>query len=116
MGSKKWFVDDVGAGGKRYEVKAAKKLKGHLVSRSGSGSRKGDMVVGQFIIEAKTSTKNSITIQKEWLSKVRKASFSQEKIPALLISFVTMNGDGQESWVAIPEYIFNELIGDKDED
>jgi len=104
-------MDDTGKGGKNYEKKTQKSLKGQLTSGSGSGEKKGDLLFGDLLLELKSSTKESISIKKEYLQKIRKAAIEQNKQPGLLFSFVTINGVPEEEWLCIPLYIwryFNE--------
>jgi hypothetical protein len=59
---------------------------------------KSDVVSSLFRIEAKTRAKagqKSITVQKEWLDKIKQEAFETSKIPALAFSF----GDGKDYFV-----------------
>jgi hypothetical protein len=98
----KWIITDTGKGGKNYEKKASKALQGQLTPGSGSQAKKGDLLIGDLLLELKTSTNESITLKKEYLHKIRKAALEQNKQPGLLFSFVTMNGVSEEEWLAVP--------------
>lgn len=65
---------------------------------------KGDIVAGQTLVEAKSTTGASLGLKHEWLGKIAHEARAEGKSPALVISFVTEDGspkrDGE--WVAIP--------------
>lgn len=102
----KWIMNDTGKGGKNYEKKASKLLKGQLTSGSGAKEKKGDLLVQDLLLELKTSTHESLTLKKEYLQKIKKAAIEQDKQPGLLFSFVTMNGVAEEEWICIPLYLW----------
>jgi hypothetical protein len=59
---------------------------------------KSDVVSKLFRIEAKTRAKagqKSITVQKEWLDKIKEETFGTDKMPALAFSF----GDTKDYFV-----------------
>lgn len=112
MGHKnKWQNTDVGRGGKSFEKKSAKKKGGYLTSGSGSKAQKGDLILGDLLLELKSTTKESIVLKKEWLHKIRKAAMEQGKTPILVVAFITMNGDvvNQEEWVCMPSSYFDTM-------
>lgn len=115
MGNK-WVFHD-GQGGQNYEKKSSKKLGGKLTSGSGSKAQKGDVKLStsqyEFLLELKTTTKESLSVKKEWLYKIRKAGLEQDRIPLLMFSFITMNGDvvNEEEWMLMPSSHFWEMCG-----
>jgi hypothetical protein len=69
--------------------------------------------VGEFLVEMKATVAQSIALQVGWLSKISQEAVSQNKVPALVISFVTEEGKPQmkhnSEWVCIPKSKFQEL-------
>jgi hypothetical protein len=64
------------------EKEIAKYLNGKVQANSGGGKfNGGDIIVDDFMIEAKTTekAKSSFTIKKEWIDKVKKQSMEQQK-------------------------------------
>lgn len=78
----------------------------------GSGGKfendKGDLQLGQFLVEGKSTAKESISVKKEMLDKIFREAMNQGKIPALLISFQSEGGleKPQGDWYLIPDYVF----------
>jgi len=104
---------DKGRQGRLAEVKVAKRLGGRLTVGSGAlDGDKGDIEVGDFLIESKTAMTSSIGIQKQWLLKIYQEALEKNKQPALAINFVDENGNSErrERWIAIPEAVFQELF------
>jgi len=75
---------------------------------------KGDIALEQFLMEAKSSTRESMTLKLDWLCKIAREARSEGKKAALTISFVTEDGrarlDGD--WVLLPLHVFEELLTD----
>lgn len=66
----------------RQEKKVAKAVKGRKTANSGATAfSKGDVITDQFLIEAKTKTKdcNSFTIKEDWLLKNEEEAFAMGK-------------------------------------
>lgn len=94
---------------RRQEARIAKELGGKTVSNSGATVfHKGDVVAGEFLIEAKTKTTNarSIAIKKEWLDKQKKEAVSMRKAHwALAFNY----GPDEEMYYVIDEQTFKYL-------
>lgn len=94
---------------KQQENRVAKNLKGKVNSNSGAtGFYKGDIIVDEFLIECKTSTKEvkSVSIKKEWLDKLNEERFSMGKEQmALAFDF----GDGND-WFIISKPLMKYLV------
>ena len=96
---------------KQQEKEVAKSLGGRTTKNSGATmfGGKGDILLTNWTIEAKTKTSHaeSISIKKEWLEKNRKeALFDGKKYNALVFSF----GPNEENYYVIDENLFKELI------
>lgn len=99
--------------GKASEKKLAKSIGARLTPASGSlTSAKGDMQVGEFLIEAKSTIHASITLDREFFTKISHEATFKGKTPALAISFVTGDGTAKvdSEWVCIPKTIFNSML------
>lgn len=102
----------IGKAGRASEKRLAKSLGGR--ARPGSGAMdgaKGDIEIGEFLLEAKSTTGKSMSISFEWLAKIGREARREGKTPALAIAFVTEDGrsvtDGE--WVLVPMHLFKEL-------
>lgn len=75
---------------------------------------KSDGVLGQFRMELKSTTDASISLKQEWLVKISHEALAHSQTPALMLSFVTPEGqarmDLNSEWVAIPKSAFMELL------
>lgn len=110
---------DKGRHGRKAESLVAKRLGGSQQPGSGAldgakGDIKKDGASMSFLIENKATTGKSFSMQRDWLLKVYQEAAEQNRIPALSFQFTTDTGasERRERWVAIPEHVFSELIGD----
>lgn len=99
--------------GRKAEDKAGKRL--NAVVHAGSGAiagYKGDLTKNQFLMESKATEAKSLRVDLHWLRKITKEAMDVNKFPALLIQFVAADADTLPagSWVAMPEYVFKELV------
>jgi hypothetical protein len=98
---------------KKQEVRLAKTLGGKRQSNSGATPfQKGDVVTELFAIEAKTSTspKQSISIRKEWMDKIRREAFAMGKpYSAVAFDFGTGSLGNRETFYIIDEQLFIKL-------
>lgn len=105
---------DKGVAGRVAEKSLAKRLGGSLTPGSGAlDGAKGDVKVGNFLIENKTTTNDSFSVKKDHLYKIYQESLEVSKTPALAIQFVTDEGKSnkRDRWVCIPESVFMEFLG-----
>lgn len=88
----------------------ARLLHGRVQSNSG-GTRfgGGDVHTAQFLIEAKTPTKEqtSFSIKKEWIEKMREQAFEQGKIHSSLAFRFSPDGD---DYFVIDSRMMRELV------
>lgn len=95
---------------KKQETRVAKNLGGKVNSNSGATSfYKGDVNTENVLIECKTSIKpvKSISIKKEWLTKLDEEKFAMGKFhSALAFDF----GDGKDYFI-INEDMMGLLVG-----
>lgn len=106
----------IGHVGRVSEAKVAKKLAARLTPASGAlAGAKGDMSVNNYLIEAKSTVKRSLSLKLDWLEKINHEALSTGKVPALSVRFTTEYGDEVRggNWVMIPESEFKELMDAK---
>jgi len=75
---------------KQQEKKVAKSLGGKRQANSGATPfQKGDVITDQFLIEAKTKTKDckSFTVKEDWLLKNEEEAFAMGRDSALCFDF-----------------------------
>lgn len=91
------------------EKKIAKAIGGKRTPNSGATAFvKGDIIADEWLIEAKTcmSPKNSFSIKKEWLTKLREEQYGMNKsYNALCFDF----GDNKERYYIIDENTFKQI-------
>ena len=107
----------VGAAGRASETRLARRLAGKQTPASGAMvGAKGDVVLPAFLVEGKSTTNASMSLQLDWLAKITTEARGVGKEPALAIQFTT--GDGRPvkfgSWVMVPEALWKEITDGKD--
>lgn len=103
----------IGQSGRASEKRLARRLGGKGRPASGAlPGAKGDIELETVLLEAKSTTGKSMSLQRDWLLKIAHEARSEHKTPALSISFVTPDGnpilDGQ--WVAVPMSVWQDRI------
>ncbi|MFI5102878.1 MAG: hypothetical protein ACHP9V_05855 [Terriglobales bacterium] len=103
----------IGRTGRLSEKRLAKKLGGRQTPASGAMiGAKGDISFEKLLMEAKSTTNDSMSLKFEWLAKIAAEARNMGKTPALAVSFVTPTGhdwpDGD--WVMVPMDVFKELF------
>ncbi len=99
--------------GQKAEKRTARRF--GVLPRAGSGSVegfKGDLDVGDFLIENKSTEHKSISLKYDWLHKISKEALTENKEPALALQFVDREGKPvahDATWIMIPERVFNEM-------
>ena len=103
----------IGKAGRKSEVRLIRELGGRGRPASGAleGS-KGDISFPEVLLEAKSTTQDSMSVKFAWLAKIGKEARSEGKMPALAISFVNEQGQAHMDgdWVLVPAYKFRELV------
>lgn len=78
--------------------------------RGGAGfGLKGDVVHRKFLIEAKRTDKNRLTIEGAWLDKIGSEAEMQSKLPALAIEISGTSPLTETDWVLIPASVFKKF-------
>lgn len=102
----------IGETGNRSEKKTAKRLGGRQTPASGAmAGAKGDIELPAFLVEAKSTIKESISLKREWLTKISGEALGKNKAPCVAITFTTENGlpKPRGKWILIREQDFKEL-------
>ena len=104
--------DRIGVVGRVAEIKTAKRLGGHQTPASGAmQGAKGDIRRPEFLIENKSTVRDSFSVSLQVLAKIHQEARAKGKAPALAFQFVQEDGTPHRfgAWVAIPEWMFKEL-------
>ena len=107
----------IGVSGREAERKSAKRLGARLTPNSGAMTgAKGDMSLGDFLIEAKSTVADSVGLKLDWLAKISGEAAATGRKPALSVTFTRPDGTPVRhgKWVLVPETVFAELTADKD--
>jgi hypothetical protein len=113
------YVDSGYDGSSAQESRIASRLGGKRVKGSGASMfSKGDVrgVMGpdgiEFLVEAKTTSKASISITWKWLRKITSEAQAQQCYPALSIEIGGGDRDPMvdRDWVCIPADVFGKLL------
>ncbi len=103
----------IGHNGRHSEKKLAKRMGGRLTPASGAmEGAKGDMVVDDFLIEAKATQNRSMSLDSDWLYKIYQEALELGKYPALAVTFTNNEGQSEkrERWVMVPEHVFKQIL------
>lgn len=103
----------IGGIGRKSEENVARRLGARLQPNSGAMlGVKGDMTLEDWLLEAKSTEANSMSLSLDWLAKISREAQSATKYPALTVTFVDAQGRPvpKGAWVMIPEYMFRELV------
>jgi len=90
---------------KRQEKAVAKAFEGRTTLASGALKfDKGDVETSKYLIECKTTEKNSFIIKKAVLEKIRREAINKHKFPLMSIEF-----QGYGRFILLREDLFLEL-------
>jgi hypothetical protein len=100
----------IGKAGRASEKRLAKTLQARARPASGAmEGAKGDIDLNDVLLEAKSTTTDSMGLKFEWLSKISREAVREGKSPALMISFVGQDGrpfmNGE--WVCVPRHVWD---------
>ena len=103
----------IGRSGRKSEKRLTKDLDGRARPASGAmAGAKGDIDLGPFLLEAKSTTQASMSVKFDWLLKIAREARAEGKSAALAISFVNDEGqallDGE--WVVVSKQKFQEFL------
>lgn len=105
--------DRIGESGRKAERKLARRLAGRARPASGAmEGAKGDIDLDEFLMEAKSTVKDSTAIKYGWLSKIAHEARNMGKKPALALSFVNHAGEPVRdgAWVMVPLHVWEEHL------
>ena len=98
--------------GRQKEKENSKRTGGRLRPGSGNQAAKpGDSVEGdpnemQWLVEEKTTTGKSMTVQEKWLQKIKTEAVRTSKIPLLRMNI------GDECWYVVPAEVWEGMMQD----
>lgn len=103
----------IGESGRKAERKLTRRLAGRARPASGAmEGAKGDIEIADFLMEAKSTVKDSVTLKFGWLSKIAHEARNMAKRPALAVTFTFPDGtpvrDG--AWVMVPLHVWEEHL------
>lgn len=110
------FEDNRGKRSRQHERRIAKEMGGQRLPRSGGvfksnwtnkTTAKGDIRTSDLLIEHKMTSKDSIKVKREWLTKVKDGAWMMDKDPAVVLTFEDRLGI--EEWVLVPRDLFDRL-------
>lgn len=102
-----------GEAGRKAEKNLSKRVGGRVTIASGAlDFQKGDIRAGDFLIESKSTEKESFSLPLNYLCKIKAEALTANKYPALAINFTTSNGNlrSMGSWVLIEEHEFKQFM------
>jgi hypothetical protein len=107
-------INPIGHTGRLSEKRLGKQIGARATPASGAMlGAKGDLDLGNVLMEAKSTIKDSMTLHFDWLMKIEGEARRMGKTPALAISFVKCSGGVWPGgdWVMIPVETAVELFG-----
>lgn len=102
----------IGRTGRVSESNLAERLGARVTPASGAANSKGDMRAPGWIIEAKSTTNDSMGLKLDWLAKISNEALGVGQSPALALTFTDERGNPRRcgSWVCIPEIEYRALL------
>lgn len=101
----------IGDAGRAAEKAFAAKLGMRLMPASGAASSKGDMADETFLVEVKSTIKDTYSLSIQTLSKIHGEAIMAGKLPAFAVLFTDKDGVPvrEGSWIAVPEWVWREM-------
>ena len=104
---------------RKHEKRLSSSLNGRRIPQSGARmwsranndgqTDDGDITTPDFHVEHKATTTNTMSLKREYVTKVRDGARKNAKDPAIAFTFETMQGKALEDWVAVPLEVFKRL-------
>lgn len=104
-------IDRIGKAGRKAEKRTLASYGAAPIPSSGAVNTKGDGALPEFLMEVKSTTKDSLTIKREVLHKITGEAHAVGVEPCLAIVFTDGSGEPRrgESWICITRDLFEEL-------
>lgn len=101
----------IGDAGRAAEKAFAAKMGMKLMPASGAASSKGDMGDEKFLLEAKSTIKDSYSISIQTLLKIHGEAIMAGKLPAFAVLFTDKHGKAVRhgEWIAVPRWVWEQL-------
>jgi len=88
-----------------------KHLQQQLGGKLTPGSRVGDLQYEDLLVEKKSTQGKSISLKQDYLCKIDRLAFENDRVPAVVIEFETLKKKlCPEQWALIPLSYLKELI------
>lgn len=101
----------IGKAGRKAERRTLQKFGAEPVPNSGASNSKGDGTLPGFLMEIKSTQRDSLTLKQEVLHKIAGEAYAEGVEPCLAIVFTDGGGEPKRggSWVCITRDLFEEL-------
>ena len=103
----------IGDVGRMAERALARRLSGRQTLGSGAlHGDKGDIEIPDWLLEAKSTVNGSFGVTHSMLAKIEAEAHLAGRKPAFALMFTDDKGTPKRSgsWVAVPEYLFKEIV------
>lgn len=101
----------IGKAGRKAEKKTLEAYGASAVPNSGAANAKGDGGLPGFLMEIKSTTRDSLTLKREMLHKIEGEAHAEGVEPCLAVVFTDGSGEPRRggSWICITRDLFEEL-------
>ena len=101
----------IGDAGRAAEKTLAKKLGMKLTPASGAASSKGDMSDERFLVEVKSTIKDTYSLSIQTLMKIHGEALMSGKLPAFVLLFTDPHGAPvrEGEWIAVPRWAWEQM-------
>lgn len=101
----------IGDAGRRAEKDLAQRLGMRQTPASGAASIKGDMADARFLMEVKSTIKDTYSISIQTLMKIHGEAMMAGLLPAFALLFTDKNGKAQHQgeWVMVPRWVWEQM-------
>lgn len=104
-------AERIGKAGRKAEKRTLESYGATPVPNSGAANAKGDGALPGFLMEIKSTQRESLTLKRDALNKIEGEAHAEGVEPCLAIVFTYGNGEPRRggSWVCIPQDVFEEM-------
>jgi len=104
----------IGKAGRKAERRTLHKFGASPIPNSGAANAKGDGTLPGFLMEIKSTQRDSLTLKREMLHKIAGEAAAEGVEPCLAIVFTDGSGEPRRGggWVCITRDLFEELTDD----
>ncbi len=101
----------IGKAGRKAEKRTLESHGAAPVPNSGAANSKGDGILPGFLMEIKSTQRDSLTLKREMLHKIAGEAYAEGVEPCLAIVFTDGSGEPRrgDSWICLTRDLFEEL-------